>query len=128
MKNHKEITKLISIFALGLVVGGLVIYAINNYTERDEYDMRMTDGHNMSNMDNAMMDMNSELLGKSGDELDKAFLIEMTKHHNGAIEMAKILKAGTNRQEMRDFADNIINAQAPEVSQMQKWLKEWFGK
>lgn len=48
----------------------------------------------------------------------------MIAHHLGAIEMAKIeLKYGTD-PEMKKLAEQIINAQGPEIEQMQKWLEK----
>lgn len=53
---------------------------------------------------------------------DVAFAAGMIPHHQGAVEMAKIqLKYGKDSQ-MRQLAQNIINAQQTEISQMQTWL------
>ncbi|MDX7997762.1 DUF305 domain-containing protein [Xenorhabdus sp. Reich] len=55
---------------------------------------------------------------------DAAFAEGMIAHHLGAIDMAKIeLKYGKN-PEMRELAKAIINAQGPEIAQMQKWLEK----
>jgi len=55
---------------------------------------------------------------------DIAFAEGMIAHHLGAIEMAKIeLKYGTD-PEMRKLAEQIIDAQDPEIKQMQKWLEK----
>ncbi|MEE3662299.1 DUF305 domain-containing protein [Brenneria sp. g21c3] len=58
---------------------------------------------------------------QSGDP-DVAFAKGMIAHHQGAIEMAKTeLKYGKD-PELRKLAENIINAQQPEIDQMQAWL------
>lgn len=55
---------------------------------------------------------------------DVAFAEGMIAHHMGAIDMAKIeLKYGTD-PEMKKLAEEIINAQEPEIKQMQKWLEK----
>lgn len=55
---------------------------------------------------------------------DIAFAQGMIAHHLGAIDMAKIeLKYGTD-PEMRKLAEEIINAQGPEIEQMQQWLEK----
>jgi len=54
------------------------------------------------------------------------FLTQMIPHHEEAITTAKLLKAGTNRPEMKKFADDIIRAQSAEIQQMQNWLKQWY--
>lgn len=39
----------------------------------------------------SMYEMEKMLQGKTGDELDRAFLEAMIPHHQGAIDMAKYL-------------------------------------
>lgn len=53
---------------------------------------------------------------------DMAFARGMLPHHIGAVDMAKVqLKYGKN-EEMRKLAQEIIDAQQPEIEQMQKWI------
>lgn len=60
----------------------------------------------------------------NSDNADIAFADGMIAHHLGAIDMAKIeLKYGKD-PEMRKLAQAIIDAQGPEIAQMQKWLKK----
>ncbi|XWK86748.1 MAG: DUF305 domain-containing protein [Phormidium sp.] len=59
-------------------------------------------------------------------ENEADFLTQMIPHHEEAIATAKLLKAGTNRPEMRKFADDIIRVQSAEIQQMQQWLKQWY--
>ena len=54
------------------------------------------------------------------------FLVNMNPHHEEAIATARLLQAGTERQEMRDFAATIIRTQSAEVARMQAWLDEWY--
>ena len=54
------------------------------------------------------------------------YLTKMIPHHQEAIATAKLLKAGTNRPEMKKFADDIIRVQTAEINQMQTWLKRWY--
>lgn len=62
--------------------------------------------------------------GMNSDNADVAFAQGMIAHHLGAIDMAKIeLKYGTD-PEMRKLAQAIIDAQGPEIEQMQKWLEK----
>ncbi|MGP9689171.1 CopM family metallochaperone [Psychrobacter sp. AOP22-C1-C5] len=58
---------------------------------------------------------------------DKAFARGMLPHHAGAIDMAAVqLKYGKN-EEMRKLAQEIIDAQQPEIEQMQNWLAKHEG-
>ncbi len=83
----------------------------------------------MNGMDMQMAGMMEGLQGKSGDTLDRAFLQEMTIHHQGAIDMAKlILNSTSSKPELKKFAQSIIDAQSKEISNMQEWQKTWFGK
>ena len=53
---------------------------------------------------------------------DMAFARGMLPHHIGAVDMAKIqLKYGTD-EEMRKLAQDIIDAQQPEIQMMQNWI------
>ena len=55
---------------------------------------------------------------------DMAFARGMLPHHRGAVDMAMIqLQYGTDK-EMRKLAQDIIDAQQPEII----WLQEWIAK
>jgi uncharacterized protein (DUF305 family) len=54
------------------------------------------------------------------------FLVHMIPHHEEAVETATILKANTEREEMRDFAEGIIRTQSAEIEQMTTWLENWY--
>ena len=55
---------------------------------------------------------------------DMAFARSMLPHHRGAVDMAILqLQYGTDK-EMRKLAQDIIDAQQPEII----WLQEWIAK
>ena len=70
-----------------------------------------------------MNTMHSDMmLGIADPEADMAFARGMLPHHIGAVDMAKVqLKYGTD-EEMRKLAQDIINAQEPEIEIMQDWI------
>jgi uncharacterized protein (DUF305 family) len=78
--------------------------------------------HDMMSM--SMADMGAMLVGKTGDDLNKAFLTGMIPHHQGAIDMAKYL-AASNKPELVKLGADIIAAQQKEIDQMNAWMKEW---
>jgi uncharacterized protein (DUF305 family) len=89
----------------------------------------MPDGSMMPNdvdMHSMMGDMSARMQGKTGDELDKIFLEDMIIHHEGAVDMALILKDKTVRPELKKMAEDIIAVQNKEIEMMQGWLAEWF--
>ena len=58
-----------------------------------------------------------------GSAFDTEFLRQMIPHHEGAIEMARALKNGKARAEVRELADDIVAAQEAEINQMREWRK-----
>lgn len=71
----------------------------------------------------SMTVMHDEMMvGMGYNDPDAAFAQGMLGHHIGAVDMAEIqLKYGTDA-EMRQLAQEIINAQKAEIEQMQTWL------
>ncbi|MBY0472865.1 DUF305 domain-containing protein, partial [Patescibacteria group bacterium] len=63
---------------------------------------------------------------ENASDFDKAFIEEMIPHHQLAIMMAQMLRAGTNRPEMQQLAENIITSQSQEIQEMQSWYKQWY--
>ncbi len=60
---------------------------------------------------------------KTAPDFDTAFLEEMIPHHQMAVMMAQMLLSGTNRPEMKQLAQDIIEAQEAEIEQMRSWLR-----
>ncbi len=63
---------------------------------------------------------------ENADDFDKAFIESMIPHHQLAIMMAQMLRSGTNRSEMLELADNIVESQSKEIKEMQGWYKDWY--
>lgn len=82
--------------------------------------------NNSMSMDSMMDGMLANMKGKSGKELEKAFLTDMIPHHQGAVDMAKLLLQDKSvRPELVKFANDIISAQEGEIKQMNEWLKSY---
>ena len=132
--------KLLIIIAITLVVG-FAFGRLDSYHGYGKYemrgmshmkmggDMRGFSSNNMNHdMDNMMMNMSKNLEGKTGDDFDRTFIIEMIAHHEGAIKMAELAKTNANHQEIKDLSDQIISAQSKEIGDMKSWMETWFGK
>jgi uncharacterized protein (DUF305 family) len=79
---------------------------------------------NMGDM--TMNEMSQMMKGKSGKDLEREFITGMIPHHQGAVDMAKVLLADkTISVELRTFAEGIIKAQDGEIAQMKEWLKKY---
>lgn len=76
----------------------------------------------MNHMDSMSGDM--ETL-KNAKDFDLEFVQQMIPHHEMAVMMAQMLKASTDRTEMKTLADNIITSQTREIDMMRLWVKEW---
>jgi uncharacterized protein (DUF305 family) len=72
-----------------------------------------------------MDSMMGSLSGKTGEALDEAFLREMIVHHQGAIDMAKLVQRDGAHAELKAMANDIVSAQSREIETMQRWLKDW---
>ena len=87
--------------------------------------MSQAGDHGVMGMGSSMEEMMESMKGKSGDELDKAFMTAMMPHHQGAIAMAKAIGNTAYHQELRLMAKDIIEAQTKEIEMMQGWMKQW---
>ena len=84
-----------------------------------------------------MMGQGGMHMGMMGDEtdiealntasdFDREFIEQMIPHHQMAVMMANMLETGTNRNELKQLAQNIISSQTQEINQMRSWYKNWY--
>jgi uncharacterized protein (DUF305 family) len=72
------------------------------------------------------MGMNDASL-KTANPFDRAFMDMMVPHHQGAIRMARIELTKGSSPTLKSLAQQIIDAQAKEIGEMNSWRAMWFG-
>jgi uncharacterized protein (DUF305 family) len=56
------------------------------------------------------------------------FLTDLIDHHHAAVEMAGLVAERSEREELREFATDLAEAQTEEIAIVQGWLEEWYGE
>ncbi len=94
-------------------------------------------GSSMAQMDHGSMGNSSPMpmnhgsmtnmaLGPDDENFDLRFIDGMTPHHEGAIVMAQEALQKSNRPEIKQLAQAIINAQEKEISELKAWRTSWY--
>lgn len=90
----------------------------------DSTAMPMMDSTAMPMMDNTTMPgMNHGGMAMT----EVQFIDGMIVHHQGAITMASEALTQATRPEVKDLAQKIVDAQQPEIEQLQGWRRTWFA-
>lgn len=77
--------------------------------------------------DHSMMNHHTEMdLGMADANYDLRFIDAMSMHHQGAVVMAKEALEKSTRPEIKQLANNIIQSQTKEISQMKRWRTTWY--
>ena len=58
---------------------------------------------------------------------DKAFINAMIPHHQSAIYMSQVAQEESKIPEIKELAENIVDAQKREIEQMKQWRKQWYS-
>ena len=121
--------ELLLVGIMGLVAGVGIAWAVtilvvnNNNTNMMKVMGIHTDVSNTSDM--SMNQMMEGLKGKTGDDFDKNFIIEMIVHHQGAIDMANLARTNAKHDEVKKMANDIVNTQTKEINEMRGWQNQW---
>lgn len=99
--------------AQGPEIEAMTTWLRNWYQTDVDHDAAATMHTDMGSMIDAMA---------AGTDPDRAFLAEMIRHHQGAIDMAQVALERAEHEELRDLARDIILAQAEEVHRYRTWL------
>jgi uncharacterized protein (DUF305 family) len=94
--------------------------------------------HNQMNMNTANADasMNHSMMNHSDmksapdavtSPYDLQFLDTMIAHHQGAVDMAKMIDGRTQNADLKRFGATVIADQEKEIGQMKEWREKWFA-
>jgi uncharacterized protein (DUF305 family) len=97
----------------------------NGMQMNGNHDMsQMNSNHDMSKMHDEMMKSDSNAASAP---YDLQFIDTMTHHHQGAIMMAQMVLKKSQNEELKKFAQKIIDDQQKEINQMKEWRDKWFS-
>ena len=102
----------------------------NNAVDHSGHDMSNMNGNGMSNGNGHDMSKmghgGTTAPGASEQPYDLQFIDSMIHHHEGALQMADMVLGKTERKQMKDFAQKIIDDQKKEIEQMRQWREQWY--
>lgn len=75
--------------------------------------------------DEAANDASTQVSETDHNEADVAFATDMIQHHAQALSMVDLTVDRTLDPEVQQLADDIREAQGPEIETMSDWLQEW---
>jgi len=108
-----------------------------NSTNHNSMMKNSNSSMNMNGMNHNSMPMNSNMSmdhsemksspNAASQPYDLQFIDTMTAHHQGAVEMAKMVDGKTQNPDIKKFASQIIGDQEKEIAEMKGWRDKWFA-
>lgn len=122
MNKDKKYRLIVIVTIILVTIIGVSVYLI--YVNNTRQNNSSTENSLQSNeaTSNEIDDKYATLMG---DEFDEMYIAEMLAHHEGAISMAETVSASTDRKELLDLAQSIMQTQTQEVVKMQEWQEKW---
>jgi uncharacterized protein (DUF305 family) len=80
----------------------------------------------MPGMKTSMEGMGSgQMKALKGADYDRMYVDMMIPHHEGAVALAREAKVKSQRPEIRDLSQRIIDIQQGEIEMMSRWKSDW---
>lgn len=77
----------------------------------------------MAGMDQSMPAMQQ----LTGADFERAFLMMMPMHHQGAVNMSVLAPGRATHPELLQLAQSIVTSQKQEIGQMSSWAMSWYN-
>lgn len=132
--------KIASLMLLGVIpLASLTLAACSSRTSTQRAETSSSGASEMAQMDHGSMGspdssgsapmdhgMTSMDLGPADEQFDLRFIDGMTPHHEGAIAMAQEALEKSNRPEIQQLAQAIVDAQESEIAELREWKTAWY--
>ena len=120
-----RLTKTLALGCLGaFALGGSLIAQTMDHSGHAGHAMSGTESPATIAFMEANAKMHSDMAIAFTGDADVDFIAGMIPHHQGAVEMAKIVLEHGKDPEVRKLAEAIIAAQETEIAWMRAWLAE----
>ena len=113
----------------GFIIGGAMSAVVLTIFDKPDQSLSLALSNQsmqaLPSRSESMAGMTASLTTKTGDTFDQAFLIDMIKHHQAAVVMAKLATSRAKHDEIKTLSNDIISAQESEINQMKQWQTNW---
>ena len=97
--------------------------SVSNQPASPAQDVAQSSTGSMGSMNHGSMNMS---LGPKDTNFDLRFIDGMSPHHEGAVVMAREALQKSQRPEIKQLAQAIIDAQQKEIAAMKGWRAAWY--
>ena len=122
-KNSKIIAVLVSV----AVIGAIAVSQFTNGGSGSMTGMKMATSDaspSTKGFETAMSGMMKGMMAPATGKPDLDFVQGMIPHHQGAIDMAKVVLQYGKDPEIKKLAEGVVKAQEGEISAMNQWLSK----
>lgn len=70
----------------------------------------------------------NEALGDADNQFDLRFIEALMPHLEGGIDMAQQVLQNSDRPEMKQLAQAVIESQQQEIDRIEQWKQQWYGQ